>query len=67
MLNLSNKCDISGMFSKAGRVSYERYHILHNKSGIMNEPDRPKIASKFTSVIDKMVTFNFLGLKCLPV
>ena len=35
MLNLSNKCDVSGMFSKAGRVSYERYHILHKKGDIL--------------------------------
>ena len=59
MFDLANKGDISGMFSKAGRVSYERHHILHNKTDILYEPTKPKLQSKFTSAIDKMVTAIF--------
>ena len=56
MFDLGNKNEISGMFSKAGRVSYERYHILQKKGDILYEQDKPKVVSQFISVIDKMVT-----------
>ena len=54
MLDLANKNDVTGMFSKAGRVSYERFHILQKKDDILNEPERPRHFSQHNSPLDKI-------------
>ena len=37
MLDLFNRGDVSGMFSKAGRVTYEQHDALQNKDAIMDD------------------------------
>lgn len=52
MLNLVNRSDISGMFSKIGRISYERYPILHKKEDILFGGEKPTISKPQSSAID---------------
>lgn len=53
MLDLSNKYDVSGMFSKAGRVTYERHNILHKRDDILNDDNKPKNATKIPNIVNK--------------
>lgn len=60
MLLLENKRDVSGMFSKAGRISYERHHVFQRKKQIMNPDDEKKKVIPYVNVVEQLVPFEFV-------
>lgn len=53
---LKNNKEVSGMFSNAGRISYERYHVFHKKDEILNPDDRKKKVIPYVNVVEQLVS-----------
>ena len=53
---LKNNKEVSGMFSNAGRISYERYHVFHKKDEILNPDERKKKVIPYVNVVEQLVS-----------
>ena len=61
-----NQKDASGMYSKTGRVLYEKMHILRKKDEILNPESRRKNLPGMASEMDELVVNLDTGTALRP-
>lgn len=53
--SFENRRDPSGMFSKAGRVSFEKYPIFHKRREILDPEEEKKKVIPYMNIVSKLV------------
>lgn len=59
---LENQRETSGMFSNAGKISFERFHVFQKKGEILEPETRKKAVIPYINVVKQLVSLLLRSL-----